>query len=98
MTAGRPGLIGPPIGSPEWVTHQDMEQQFNDRAARTCRPTMARTGGGGEVLHPDLPEVLRRIWDFGVDNATRQINTALNLMMFDNQEAIEQDIAAAIAK
>ncbi len=99
MSAGGPASRGPAIGSPEWVTQlNDMGRRFDDRAGTNVPADDGTHKAELEKFYATGPlsEVLRRIWDFGVDNATRQLNTALNLMVFDNQDAIETDVAAAI--
>jgi hypothetical protein len=99
MSAGGPVSSGPAVGSPEWITQlNDMGKRFDDRAGTNVPADDGTRKAELEKFYANRPlsEVLRRIWDFGVDNATRQLNTALNLMVFDNQDAIEKDIAAAI--
>ena len=91
----------------EWTGHRqpgvaaqlkDMGRRFDDRAGTNVPADDGTHKADIEKFYANRPlaEVLRRIWDFGVDNATRQLNTALNLMVFDDQDAIERDIAAAI--
>ena len=99
MSAGDPVASGPAIGSPEWLAQlKDMGRRFDDRAGTNVPADDGTHKADIEKFYANRPlaEVLRRIWDFGVDNATRQLNTALNLMVFDDQDAIERDIAAAI--
>src|SRR5262245_16935067 len=101
MSAGGPASRGPAIGSPEWTTQlNDMGRRFDVRAGINVPADDGRHQAELEKFYATgaFSEVLRRIWDFGVDNATRQLNTALNLMLFDDQEAIEKDIAAAIGR
>ena len=43
-----------------------------------------------------VAKVLSRAWVFAIANATRQMNTALNLMIADDQTAIDRDVASAI--
>jgi hypothetical protein len=99
MSAGGPVANGPAIGSREWLTQlNDMGRRFDDRAGASLPADDGTHKAELETLYANRSqsEVLRRIWDAGVDNATRQLDTALNLMVFDEQAAIEKDIAAAI--
>lgn len=101
MTAGGPNVKGPAIGSPEWSAElRDMGKRFDERAGTDVPADDGTHKAEVEKMFSSAPvsEVLRRVWDFGVDNATRQLNTALNLMVFDNQDAIEKDIAAAAGR
>jgi hypothetical protein len=101
MSAGGPASREPAIGSPEWITQlNEMGRRFDDRAGTNVPADDGAHKAELEKFYANRPlaEVLRRIWDFGIDNATRQLNTALNLMVFDNQDAIEKDIAAAIGR
>jgi hypothetical protein len=101
MSAGGPASSGPAIGSPEWNTQlKDMGRRFDDRAGTNVPADDGTHKAEVEKFYQTGPpsEVLRRIWDVGVDNATRQLNIALNLMVFDNQGAIEKDVAAAIGR
>lgn len=93
------GPKGPAIGSPEWNAQlKDLQKQFDDRAGTgvPADDPAHKTDVETFFASRDLSEVMRRVWDFGIDNATRQLNTALNLMVFDDQAAIEKDVAAAV--
>jgi hypothetical protein len=101
MSAGGPLKPGPSIGSPEWLKQlNELDRQFDERAGTNVPTDDGTHKADVEKFYATRPlsEVLRRIWDFGVDNATRQLNTSLNLMLFDNQDAIEKDIAAAVGR
>ena len=101
MTADGPAAKGPAIGSPEWNTQmREMDKRFDVRAGSGVPADDPARKADVEKLFADrgVAEVLRRVWDFGVGNATRQLNTALNLMVFDDQDAIEKEIAAAIGR
>jgi hypothetical protein len=41
--------------------------------------------------------VLRRLWDSVLSKATTDITGALNLMVFDDRDAIMREIEAAVA-
>jgi hypothetical protein len=89
---------GPAIGSPEWNQQlHDLGKEFDDRVG----PKLPTDDGSHLAEVEALAatpawSALSRVWSFGVSNGTRQLNTALNLMMFDDQEAIDHDIATAI--
>jgi hypothetical protein len=98
MLAGGPSPNGPAIGSPEWSAHlREMGTRFEERAGADVPADDGTHKADVEKLYAARPtaDVLRRIWDAGVDNAIRQLDTAMNLMLFDNQDAIEKDIAGA---
>ncbi len=90
---------GPKIASPEWNKQLgDLSKRFDEQLG----PSMPADDGthAAEVQKFEsspAAQVLSRVWMFAVANAKRQMNTAINLMVFDNQAAIEKDIAAAAA-
>lgn len=99
MSAGGPAAKGPEIGSPEWNTQlNDLGKRFDERAGTNVPADDGSHKTDVEQFYASRPlaEVLRRVWDFGVDNATRQMGTALNLMIFDDEAAIEKDVAVAV--
>jgi hypothetical protein len=98
-TAGGPNRKGPEIGSAEWNAQlRDMQRRFDERAGSDIPAADAARKADVEKIYAarTLSEVLRRVWDAGVSTAERQLNTGLNLMVFDDQAAIERDVAAAI--
>ena len=100
MSAGAPVRKGPEIGSPEWNAQlRDMTRRFGERAGSDVPPDDPAHKADLEKIDAARPvsDVLRRVWDAGVTTAQRQLNTGLNLMMFDDRDAIERDVAAAIA-
>jgi hypothetical protein len=98
-TAGGPNRPGPEIGSAEWSAQlRDMRRRFAERAGSDIPADDPARKADVEKLFAarDVREVLRRVWDAGVSTGQRQMNTGLNLMVFDDQQAIERDVAAAI--
>ena len=91
---------GPAIGSPEWnAILRDLGKEFDDRVGPKLPPDDGTHLADVEKLAATPAwGALSRVWTFGLSNATRQLNTALNLMLFDDREAIEHDIAAAVGK
>jgi hypothetical protein len=88
---------GPKIASPEWNKQLgDLSKRF-DAALGPSMPAAEGTSAADVQKFEASPaaQVLSRIWMFAVANAKRQMNTALNLMVFDDQAAIDKDIAAA---
>jgi hypothetical protein len=79
---------------------RDMGQRFGDRAGADVPAEDGSHKAEVEKFYTTRPtaEVLRRIWDAAVGNATRQLDTAMNLMLFDNQAAIDKDIAGAAGR
>ena len=101
LTAEGPRANGPEPGSAEWNKQlADSGKQFDDRAGTDVPADDGTHKADLEKILANRPvaDVLRRVWDFGVSIATRQLKTGLNLMMFDDQAAIEKDIAAAIGR
>lgn len=90
----------PAIGSPEWNKQlADFGKEFDDRVAPKLAPDDGSHVADAEKLAATPAwSALARVWTFAISNGTRQLNTALNLMMFDDKEAIERDIAAAIGQ
>jgi hypothetical protein len=89
---------GPKIASPEWTRQLgELSKQFEARVGPKLAPAdTAHTEEAQKLLSGSTGGTLTRIWMFVVSNAKRQMTTGLNLMVFDDQDAIERDIAAAI--
>ena len=89
---------GPAIGSPEWNKQlSDMAKRFAERVGPALPPDDGTHRAEMEKLFlGPAREPLRAVWDFVISNATRQLDTGMNLMLFDNQAMIERDIAKAV--
>jgi hypothetical protein len=88
---------GPTAGTPAWQARlKEFGQQFDRRAGAGVPADDPAHGPDVEKLASGPAwRTLSRIWTFALSNATRQIDTAMNLMLFDDQADIERDIAAA---
>lgn len=88
---------GPAAGTPTWQARlKELGQQFDQRAGLDVPPNdPARAPDVEKLASGQAWRTLSRIWTFALSNATRQIDTAMNLMLFDDQADIERDIAAA---
>jgi hypothetical protein len=88
---------GPAAGTPAWQARlKELGQQFDQRAGPDVPPNdPARAPDVEKLASGPAWRTLSRIWTFALSNATRQIDTAMNLMLFDDQAGIERDIAAA---
>ena len=87
---------GPAIGSREWNAQiGELGKQFDARAGSAVPADDGHAAELEKIITGPAGTTLTRIFDFAVSNATRQLNTALNLMMFDERDAIEREIAAA---
>ena len=86
---------GPSVGSPEWTKQmQDTTKRFDERIGSALPPDDGSHRAELEKIYlGPAREPLSRVWDFVIANATRQLNTGMNLMLFDNQAMIERDIA-----
>jgi hypothetical protein len=95
MTA-RPG--GPKVGTPEWNQQfVDLGRRFDARVGARLPPDDGSHKADLEKLATGpVASTLSRIWMFVVSNAQRQMTTALNLMVFDDQKAIDTDVETAI--
>lgn len=92
------GPNGPATGSPEWTAQlKALTKDFDDHIGVTLPPVDPRSKAEVDKLAlGPVHQVLSRLWTFVTSNATRQLKTAINLMLFDDQAAIDRDIAAAI--
>ena len=97
VNSGSKSPNGPAIGSKEWNAQiGELGKQFDARAGSTVpADDGTHTAEVEKVITGPAGATLTRIFDGGVSNATRQLNTALNLMMFDERDAIEREIASA---
>jgi hypothetical protein len=96
MSAGGPNSAA--IGSPEWNRQlRDFGKQFEDRIGASM-PTDDGTHAAElqKLAAGSVGATMNRLWTYVVSNATRQMKTAINLMLFDEQDAIERDVASAI--
>jgi hypothetical protein len=89
---------GPKPGSPEWNTQlAELGKQFD---ARVGSKLPADDGSHAAELQKmatgPVADTLTRVWTFVVSNAQRQMTTALNLMVVDDQAAIDHDVEAAL--
>ena len=89
---------GPPVGSPEWTKQMaDAGKWFDERVGPALPPDDGTHRAEMEkIFLSPVREQLRQVWDFVISNATRQFDTGMNLMLFDNQTMIERDIAKAV--
>src|SRR5260221_4394710 len=89
---------GPKIGGPESNAQiAELTKRFNERIGATLPPDDGSHVKELEaIITGPVREVLRQLWDFAIANSTRQLNTALNLMMLDDHAAIERDIAYSV--
>jgi hypothetical protein len=88
---------GPAIASPEWnARFRELGRSLDERAGSALPPDDGTHAAEMEKLATGpAGQVLSRLWLFVVSNATRQMNTGMNLMLFDDQAAIEREIAGA---
>jgi hypothetical protein len=98
VTAMTASPNGPAIGSPEWNKQLgELGQAFEARVGPRLPPDNGAHAAELQTLaNGPVASLLTRVWMFAVSNAQRQMNTALNLMVFDEQAAIERDVASAI--
>jgi hypothetical protein len=89
---------GPEIGGAEWNAQiRDTGQRFDARVGPSLPPDDGSHKAEIEkVATSPAEKILSRVWSFVVSNAKRQLDTALNLMIFDEQAAIDADIKSAI--
>jgi hypothetical protein len=90
---------GPAVGSPEWNgLLRGLRATFDERLG----PSLPKDDGTHVAELQQLAlspagQTLSRLWTFVISNATRQLNTAVNLMILDDRVAIDRDVAAAVA-
>jgi hypothetical protein len=96
MTA-EPG--GPAVSSPEWFARmRELRTTFDARVGSALpKDDGSQTSEVQRLLTGPMGQHLSRLGSSVVSNATRQLDTAINLMLFDDRTAIERDIANAIA-
>lgn len=89
---------GPAIGSPQSNARmKELGERFDDRIGRSLPPDDGSHKAEVERLATSPAwATLSRVWTSAVSNATRQLDTAMNLMLFDNQAAVDREIAAAV--
>jgi len=88
---------GPKIGSPEWNTRMGELAKTFERIGPSLPPDDGSHAAELKALNTGpAAAVLSRLWSFAIANATRQLTTALNLMLFDNQAAIDRAVASAV--
>jgi hypothetical protein len=89
---------GPKVGTPEWNTRLgDLGRRFDARVGAGLGTDDGSHAAEVEKLATGpAAALLSRLWMFGISNAQRQLNTALNLMVFDDQAAIDKAVAAAV--
>jgi hypothetical protein len=88
---------GPKVGSAEWSARTNtLARVFEERIG----PAVPRDERGGKLrLAPPGPadDQLRNLWSSVVGKAVVDLTGAINLMMFDDREAIQREIESIIA-
>jgi hypothetical protein len=90
---------GPAIASPEWLAQLTaLTKTFNE----TLGAAMPKDDGTHaaeleQMARGPVHSLLQRVCGFAVSNVTRQLQTAINLMLLDDMDAINRDVADAVA-
>jgi hypothetical protein len=90
---------GPKIGSPEWLAQlAALTKKFNEELGSA----MPKDDGTHAVELEKIASgpvhmLLQRVCGFAVSNVVRQLQTATNLMLVDDMDAINRDVADAVA-
>jgi len=90
---------GPAPGTPAWAKQiNDTTKRFDERVGPALPPDDGTHRAElQKIFLSPVREPLGQVWTFVISNATRQLDTGLNLMLFDHQAMIERDIAKAVA-
>jgi hypothetical protein len=90
---------GPKIGDPAW--HQRLKAlstTFNERAGAAIPPDdPSRSADVEKYFSSPEAAAFRTLWNGVVGKATVKLDGAMNLMMFDDREAIMRELDAAVA-
>ena len=74
-----------------------LAKAFDERLQSTLPRDRSREAEVGRFMSTPTGDVLRRLWDSVLSKATTDITGALNLMVFDDRDAIMREIEAAVA-
>ena len=89
---------GPKPGERPWMDKLNaLVKRFDDRFGATMPRDKSREAEVASFVRTPTGEALRNLWSSAVGKATTDIIGAVNLMMFDDRDAIMREIAAAVA-
>jgi hypothetical protein len=89
---------GPKPGERPWMDKLNaLVKKFDDRLGSQMPRDKSREAEVSAFLSTPTGEALRNLWSSAVGKATTDITGAINLMMFDDRDAIMREIAAAVA-
>jgi hypothetical protein len=89
---------GPKPGERPWMDKLNaVVKTFDDRFGSTMPRDKSREAEVSAFVATPTGEALKKLWSSVVGKATVEITGAINLMMFDDREAIMREIAAAVA-
>ena len=66
-------------------------------SARRCRRLMLPLNEAEAFLNTDVGNKFSRVWMSVIDRAMNDLDTGIQLMIFDNRDVIMKEISAAIA-
>jgi hypothetical protein len=91
-------LDGPKPGERAWMEQTgSLVKIFDQRLGSVMPRDKAREADVAQFFSTPPGEVLRNLWSAVVGKATTQIRGAVNLMVFDEGDAIRREIEAAVA-
>jgi hypothetical protein len=89
---------GPKAGERAWMERLNaLARKFDERLGARLPRDRSHEADAATFLATDTGEALRSLWSAAVGKATSQISGAINLMMFDDRDAIMREIEAAVA-
>jgi hypothetical protein len=89
---------GPKAGERPWMERLNaLARKFDDRLGAKLPRDRSREAEVPKFLDTDTGAALRTLWNSAIGKATTQITGAINLMMFDDRDAIMREIEAAVA-
>lgn len=90
---------GPRVGEPAWMTQLGtLMKTFKDRIGPAVpAPDAAALNEAEAFLNTDVGNKFSRVWMSVIDRAMNDLDTGIQLMIFDNRDVIMKEISAAIA-
>jgi hypothetical protein len=90
---------GPKAGERAWSEKSGaLSRLFDERLGSVMPRDKAHEAEAGKIFSTPAGDLLRNLWFDVVGKATTQIQGALNLLFFDDRDAISREVEAAIAK
>jgi hypothetical protein len=89
---------GPNAGEPAWRERStSLAKIFDEQFGSFLPRDKAREAEAGKVFSTPSGELFRNLWSGVIEKAASQIQGAANLALFDDRDAINREIEAAIA-